>query len=50
MGLNLRDGDAVRAVPALLSVFRIGGDGKLEFARAYDADVGARSMWWMGII
>ncbi len=50
MGLNLRDGDAVRAVPARLSVFRIGGDGKLEFARTYDVDVGKRSMWWMGII
>jgi 6-phosphogluconolactonase (cycloisomerase 2 family) len=50
MGLNVRDGDAVRAVPARLSVFRIGGDGRLAFARAYDVDVGKRSMWWMGII
>ena len=50
MGLNVRDGDAVRAVPARLSVFRIGGDGRLACARAYDVDVGKRSMWWMGII
>jgi 6-phosphogluconolactonase len=50
MGLNVRDGGGVRAVPARLSVFRIGSDGKLAFARAYDVDVGGRSMWWMGIV
>jgi 6-phosphogluconolactonase len=44
MGLKLRD------VPARLSLFRIGADGKLTFARAYDVDVGARSMWWMGMV
>jgi 6-phosphogluconolactonase len=49
MGLNVRDGDSIRAVPARLSVFRIGDDGLLEFARAYDLDVGKRTMWWMGI-
>ncbi len=50
MGLSVRDGDAVRAVPARLSVFRIGGDGRLDFASAYDVDVGKRTMWWMGMI
>lgn len=50
MGLNVRDGDAIRAVPAHLSVFRIGGDGRLDFARAYDVDVGGRTMWWMGMV
>ena len=30
MGLNVRDGDSVRAVPARLSVFRIGDDGRLD--------------------
>jgi 6-phosphogluconolactonase (cycloisomerase 2 family) len=50
MGLNVRDGDSVRAVPARLSVFRIGGDGRLDFARAYDVDVGERTMWWMGMV
>jgi 6-phosphogluconolactonase (cycloisomerase 2 family) len=50
MGLNVRDGDLVRTVPARLSVFRIGDDGRLDFARAYDVDVGDRSMWWMGLI
>jgi hypothetical protein len=50
MGLQVRDGDAVRDVPARLSLFRIGPDGKLSFARAYDIDVAARSMWWMGMV
>ncbi len=50
MGLNVRDGDSINAVPARLSVFRIGGDGKLDFARAYDVDVGQRTMWWMGMV
>ena len=50
MGLNVRDGDSVRAVPARLSVFRIGGDGRLDFARAYDVEVGDRTMWWMGMV
>ena len=50
MGLKVRDGDAIRDVPARLSLFRIGADGKLTFARSYDIDVGTRSMWWMGIV
>jgi len=34
----VRDGDKVRPLPATLSVFRIGGDGRLEFVRKYDQD------------
>jgi 6-phosphogluconolactonase (cycloisomerase 2 family) len=48
--VDVRDGDSVRTVPAGLSVFRIGTDGKLTFARAYDIDVGDRIMWWMGMV
>ncbi|NOT28567.1 MAG: beta-propeller fold lactonase family protein, partial [Acidobacteria bacterium] len=48
--VNVRDGDSVRTVPAGLSVFRIGTDGKLTFARAYDIDVGDTIMWWMGMV
>jgi 6-phosphogluconolactonase len=48
--VNVRDGDAVRTVPAGLSVFRIGDDGKLTFARKYDIDVGERTMFWMGMV
>jgi hypothetical protein len=50
MGLTVRDGDAIRTVPARLSLFRIGDDGRLDFVRAYDVDVGQRTMWWMAII
>jgi len=48
--VNVRDGNAVRAVPAGLSVFRIGDDGKLTFARKYDIDVGDKTMFWMGMV
>jgi 6-phosphogluconolactonase (cycloisomerase 2 family) len=49
--LLVRDGDLVRTVPASLSVFRVGADGKLEFVRKYDvAATEIRSMLWMGIV
>ncbi len=50
MGLTVRDGDTLRDVPARLSVFRIGEDGRLEFVRAYDVPVGERTIWWMGMV
>jgi len=37
--LLVRDGADLKMPPAGLSVFRIGGDGKLAFAREYDVDV-----------
>jgi 6-phosphogluconolactonase len=48
--VNVRDGDAVKTVPAGLSVFRMGDDGKLTFARKYDIDVGGKTMFWMGMV
>jgi 6-phosphogluconolactonase (cycloisomerase 2 family) len=48
--VDVRDGDQVRTVPAGLSVFRIGDDGKLTFVRKYDIDVGDRTMFWMGMV
>jgi 6-phosphogluconolactonase len=51
MALPVRDGDgAIRTVPACLSLFRIGGDGRLHFVRKYDVDVGNRTMFWMGMV
>jgi 6-phosphogluconolactonase len=50
MGLPVKDGAAIREVPACLSVFRIGADGKLDFVRKYDVDVGNRQMFWMGMV
>ena len=34
----MREGAGIKMLPAGLSVFRIGSDGKLEFARKYDLD------------
>lgn len=51
--LAVREGNSLRTVPAGLSVFRIGADGRLTFARQYavDADPDAgRSLFWMGIV
>jgi 6-phosphogluconolactonase (cycloisomerase 2 family) len=48
--VNVREGDNVRTVAAGLSVFRIAADGKLEFVRAYDIDVGGKVMFWMGMV
>jgi len=48
--VNVRDGDTVKTLPAGLSVFRIGDDGKLTFARKYDVDVGDKTMFWMGMV
>ena len=50
MPLLVRDDATVRRVPASLSVFRIGGDGKLDYVRKYDVDVGNASMFWMGMV
>jgi 6-phosphogluconolactonase len=47
MGLPLADGSEV---PTRLTLFRIGDDGKLSFARSYDIESGGRLMWWMGMV
>ena len=48
--VNVRDGDAVKTIPAGLSVFQMGDDGKLTFVRKYDVDVGDKTMFWMGMV
>jgi len=50
MPLLAKDGATLRTVPASLAVFRIDGDGKLDFVRKYDVDVGDRTMFWMGMV
>ena len=47
MGLPTRDSGFA---PACLSLFRIGGDGRLDFVRKYDVEVGDRQMFWMGMV
>ncbi|HTW50599.1 MAG TPA: beta-propeller fold lactonase family protein [Stellaceae bacterium] len=47
-GIKLRDGSEV---PCCLSLFRIGDDGRLDYVRKYDVDVGGgRTQWWMGMV
>jgi 6-phosphogluconolactonase (cycloisomerase 2 family) len=49
----VRDSGGTRQVPASLAVFRIGGDGKLTFARKYDVDTdpsAGRLLFWTGLI
>src|SRR6266851_3804218 len=48
--VDVRDGETVQTIPAGLSVFRIGDDGKLNFVRKYDVDVGGKTMFWMGMV
>lgn len=50
MALPVREGTAIRTVPASLAVFRIDEGGKLDFVRKYDVDVGDRTMFWMGMV
>jgi hypothetical protein len=49
--VTVREGTAETRVPASLAVFRIGGDGKLSFARKYDVETGqGRSLMWAGMV
>ena len=48
--VRVRDGATTREVPPSLAVFRIAADGKLDFVRKYDVDVGERQMFWMGMV
>jgi 6-phosphogluconolactonase (cycloisomerase 2 family) len=50
MGLPVKENGKIRTVPACLSLFRVGADGKLDFVRKYDVEVGDRQMFWMGIV
>jgi hypothetical protein len=50
--LAVRDERGVHTVPAGLSVFTVGSDGRLSFARTYDveaAPAAGRSLFWMGM-
>jgi 6-phosphogluconolactonase (cycloisomerase 2 family) len=45
--MAMRDGSTL---PAALVLYRIGGDGRLEFARKYDVDTGRFMQFWTGIV
>jgi 6-phosphogluconolactonase len=44
-----RDGKVV-VIPAGMTVFKADSDGKLDFVRKYDLDVGKLTQWWSGMI
>jgi len=49
--IAVRQGDKVNVVPAALSVFRVGENGKLTFVRKYDVDTGTNlTQWWTGMV
>jgi 6-phosphogluconolactonase len=49
--LPIRTGNGIGTLPACLSVFRIGDDGKLTFVRKYDIDTsGNRNLFWTGFV
>ena len=45
--MAMRDGSTL---PTALVLYRIGGDGKLTFARKYDVDTGRFMQFWTGIV
>jgi 6-phosphogluconolactonase len=48
--LLMREGATIKTLSAGLTVFRIGGDGKLTFVRKYDVDVGSKTQFWGGMV
>jgi 6-phosphogluconolactonase len=50
MPLPVREGDSVVTLTAGLTIFRIGGDGRLELMRKYDVDTGDRLQFWSGMV
>jgi 6-phosphogluconolactonase len=49
--IAVRQGDKMNVIPAALSVFRVGQDGKLTFVRKYDIDTGTNlTQWWSGMV
>lgn len=49
-GMRVRKDDTVLHVPAAISVFRVGNDGRLQFVRRYDVERGNRTPYWMGMV
>jgi 6-phosphogluconolactonase (cycloisomerase 2 family) len=49
--MPMREGTDITTLPAAISMFRIGGDGKLEFVRKYDVDATAqKQQFWAGMV
>jgi 6-phosphogluconolactonase len=48
--MPVRDGGQIKLLTAGLMVYRIGSDGKLEFARKYDVDTAKGQQFWSGMV
>ncbi len=46
----MRDGVAFKTIPANISTFRVGEDGKLTFANNYEIDTGGELQFWSGMV
>lgn len=49
MGLNVRDGQNIRPVPAGLAIFGIAQDGRLHFKNFLALEMNGASLFWMGM-
>jgi 6-phosphogluconolactonase len=49
--MPVHEGGDIKTIPAAISVFRIGADGKLAFTRKYDVDATAqKQQFWAGMV
>ena len=49
--MPVREGSGIGIVPAAIGMFRIGGDGKLDFVRNYEIDAtAAKQQFWAGMV
>lgn len=48
--MQVRKDNTVITVPAVMPVFRVGDDGRLQFVRRYDVERGARTQYWVGMV
>jgi hypothetical protein len=50
VAIALKKDGKIEKLPAGLSVFRVGDDGKPVFQRRYDIEVGRGTQWWSGMV
>lgn len=48
--MQVHKDDTVLTVPAAMSVFKVGDDGRLMFVRRYDVEHGERTQYWVGMV
>ena len=46
----VREGGIVRVIPACMDMFRINADGRLDYVRKYEIDVGDSAMDWVAMM